>query len=83
MIESTLNMMHYPASRVEFFVGVYPNDLATLPEVQELADRHAGVHCVVNALPGPTSKSQNLNGVYAAIAMRTPSGWLRPSASIR
>ena len=68
MIESTLNMMHYPASRVEFFVGVYPNDLATLPEVQELADRHTGVHCVVNALPGPTSKSQNLNGVYAAIA---------------
>ncbi|WP_424950252.1 glycosyl transferase family protein [Deinococcus sp.] len=67
MIESTLRMMHYPLSQVEFFVGVYPNDLATTPEVQELAARHAGVHCVVNEHPGPTSKSQNLNGVYAAI----------------
>ncbi len=67
MIESTLRMMHYPTSRIEFFVGVYPNDLATTPEVQELAARHAGVHCVVNEHPGPTSKSQNLNGVYAAI----------------
>ncbi|GGJ66130.1 glycosyl transferase family protein [Deinococcus aquiradiocola] len=67
MVESTLRMMHYPASRVEFFVGVYPNDLATLPEVQELADRLPNVHCVVNEKPGPTSKSQNLNGVYAAI----------------
>ncbi|ABF46050.1 glycosyltransferase, NfrB-like protein [Deinococcus geothermalis DSM 11300] len=67
MIESTLRLMHYPASRVEFFVGVYPNDLATLPEVQALAERFPNVHCVVNERPGPTSKSQNLNGVYAAI----------------
>ncbi|QFP77485.1 glycosyl transferase family protein [Deinococcus sp. AJ005] len=67
MIESTLKLMHYPASQVEFFVGVYPNDLATAPEVQALDERAACVHCVVNEKSGPTSKSQNLNGVYAAV----------------
>ena len=67
MIESTLKMMHYPASQVEFFVGVYPNDLATCSEVQALAERLPNVHCVINEREGPTSKSQNLNGVYAAI----------------
>ena len=67
MIESTLKLMHYPASQVEFFVGVYPNDLATTPEVQALAARLTNVHCVVNEREGPTSKSQNLNGVYAAV----------------
>ena len=67
MIESTLKLMHYPASQVEFFVGVYPNDLATTPEVQAIVERFANVHCIVNEKPGPTSKSQNLNGVYAAI----------------
>jgi bacteriophage N4 adsorption protein B len=64
MIESTLELAHYPASRLEFFVGVYPNDAATLSEVRSLAARRKNVHCVVNEKPGPTNKSQNLNGLY-------------------
>jgi bacteriophage N4 adsorption protein B len=67
MIESTLELAHYPSSRLEFFVGVYPNDPATLSEVRALAARHKNVHCVVNSKPGPTNKSQNLNEVYAYI----------------
>jgi bacteriophage N4 adsorption protein B len=67
MIESTLELAHYPNNRLEFFVGVYPNDLATLSEVQALAARRKNVHCVVNSKPGPTNKSQNLNEVYAYI----------------
>lgn len=67
MISSTLEMMRYPVSQVDFFIGVYPNDLGTLSEVQELAKRVSNVHCVINEKPGPTSKSQNLNSVYQAI----------------
>lgn len=67
MIESTLELAHYPNNRLEFFVGVYPNDGATLGEVQALAGRRKNVHCVVNSKPGPTNKSQNLNEVYAYI----------------
>jgi bacteriophage N4 adsorption protein B len=67
MIESTLELAHYPSNRLEFFVGVYPNDQATLSEVRALAAKRRNVHCVVNSKPGPTNKSQNLNEVYAYI----------------
>jgi bacteriophage N4 adsorption protein B len=67
MIRSTLELAHYPASRLEFFVGVYPNDPVTVAEVQELAKQHRNVHCVINTKSGPTNKSQNLNEVYAYI----------------
>ncbi len=67
MIRSTLELAHYPAARLEFFVGVYPNDPVTVTEVQELAKQYRNVHCVINTKPGPTNKSQNLNEVYAYI----------------
>jgi adsorption protein B len=67
MVRATLRLMHYPEDRVEFFIGVYPNDEATLQEVRELARSNPHVHCVVNQKRGPTSKSQNLNEVFAFI----------------
>jgi bacteriophage N4 adsorption protein B len=67
MIRSTLELAHYPSARLEFFVGVYPNDPVTVQEVQELAKQHRNVHCVINTKSGPTNKSQNLNEVYAYI----------------
>ncbi|RUR13720.1 glycosyl transferase family protein [Legionella sp. km772] len=46
------------------FVGVYPNDPATVNEVQEVAKTIKNVQCVIGKTPGPTNKAANLNGVY-------------------
>lgn len=67
MIRATSRLMRYPEDRVEFFIGVYPNDEATLREVRELSKSNPRVHCVVNQKSGPTSKSQNLNEVFAFV----------------
>jgi len=69
MIKSTLELSSYPNSRVTFFVGVYPNDTATVEEVYALSKEHPNVHCVVNSKAGPTNKSQNLNEVIKYIKL--------------
>ncbi|MGQ3890381.1 glycosyl transferase family protein [Legionella sp. CNM-4043-24] len=46
------------------FVGVYPNDPATVNEVEEVASHIKQVRCVIGEQPGPTNKASNLNGVY-------------------
>lgn len=46
------------------FVGVYPNDPATVAEVEEVASQVKQVRCVVGKTPGPTNKAANLNGIY-------------------
>ena len=51
-------------SKYYFFVGVYPNDPATIKEVQEVATLISNVQCVIGAAPGPTNKASNLNGIY-------------------
>jgi adsorption protein B len=50
----------------DFILGVYPNDLDTLAEAQELAEQYPNVRVVVNSLPGPTSKGQMLNEMIRA-----------------
>lgn len=67
MIRSTLSLANYSPLHIDFFVGVYPNDLETLEEVRDLSLEYVNVHCVVNGKPGPTNKSQNLNFVYSYI----------------
>jgi adsorption protein B len=67
MVESTLEMMVYPKHLVDFFIGVYPNDKATVDEVSALVHKYPNVHCIINDKQGPTNKSQNLNQIYAAI----------------
>jgi adsorption protein B len=51
----------------DVFVGVYPNDAATERAVDELRTRLPNVHKVVNPLPGPTTKGQNLNAIFAGM----------------
>lgn len=50
-----------------FFLGVYPNDLATLAAAQRLSARSPNVFTVVNSELGPTSKGQMLNQCARAI----------------
>lgn len=51
----------------DIFVGVYPNDPATVAAVQSVADSIAHVKCVVGMQPGPTNKASNLNSIYSFI----------------
>ena len=62
MLQHNCNSIDY--KKFYFFVGVYPNDPATVAEVQEVAIKHPNVVCVVGKQPGPTNKATNLNGVY-------------------
>lgn len=50
-----------------FFVGLYPNDLETIAEVQGIASQNERVQYVIGETPGPTNKASNLNTIYQAI----------------
>ncbi|MFT3966597.1 MAG: glycosyl transferase family protein [Sphingobium sp.] len=52
---------------VHLFVGVYPNDGATIAAVEAAAATHGRVTMVVNPLPGPTTKADCLNGLWHAL----------------
>jgi len=63
MLENFFRSINYPLALVHVFVGVYPNDAATVEAVQKLSEQYPQVHAVVNPREGPTSKAQNLNQV--------------------
>lgn len=49
------------------FVGVYPNDLLSIEAVAEVAAMDDRVTLVMNETPGPTTKADCLNAIWAAI----------------
>lgn len=51
-------------SNYDFFIGVYPNDAATLDAAQQLAGVFRRVHVACCPHPGPTSKADCLNSIY-------------------
>lgn len=65
MVESNLRQLEY--RNFAFFLGVYPNDPATIAVARSLALRHPNVHVVVCSRPGPTSKADCLNHIYRHI----------------
>ena len=65
MVDFAMNSIDY--DRFDLLVGVYPNDEATVHKAQELERKFERVHAIVNDLPGPTTKAQNLNCVYRAM----------------
>lgn len=71
-IESTI----YPLSMYHIFLGVYSNDKETVRVAKALSNRYPNVHAVVNSLPGPTSKAQNINYVISSIKeFEAKRGW--------
>lgn len=63
VIENMITSMHYPKSMYHIFLGVYPNDPGTMNTAKHLGEKYPNVHCIINELPGPTSKAQNINYV--------------------
>jgi len=62
MIRGNLGRIDY--QNFVFFLGVYPNDEATVSVARDLEKRFPGkVVTVVNRRPGPTSKGQMLNEI--------------------
>lgn len=64
LLESTI----YPKSMYHIFLGVYPNDEATILAVKRLTKHYPNVHLIINERNGPTSKAQNINHVIKQIA---------------
>jgi adsorption protein B len=62
MLEHNLAQIGY--SNYDVFVGVYPNDLATVRAVSEQSRRHPRVHVATCPHNGPTSKGDCMNWIY-------------------
>ncbi len=65
MLENTLRSLRY--EDYTLFVGVYPNDHATLREVDAVCAASPRVRRVLVGRPGPTSKADCLNAIYRRI----------------
>ncbi len=65
MLDHNLAALRYSKYRV--FVGVYPNDPATVAAVGQAAARHAKLHLVCLPHDGPTSKADCLNWICRAV----------------
>jgi len=63
VIDNVIASAQYPQSMYHIFLGVYPNDEATIKVAESLEKKHFNVHVIVNRLPGPTSKAQNINNI--------------------
>lgn len=83
VIDNIIESTDYPKSMYHIFIGVYPNDPATVHVAESLASRHDNVHIIINELPGPTSKAQNINYVIRQIAeFEKEHGWAFASLTI-
>jgi bacteriophage N4 adsorption protein B len=67
MIEHNLVALRY--DHCDFFLGVYPNDEATLEVARELDARFPNVHVSMCPHDGPTSKADNLNWIFQRMLM--------------
>ena len=65
---------------VRIYVGVYPNDHATITAVQRVADPR--VRLAVGAVPGPTTKGANLNQMWDALRGDEADGAWRADAIV-
>lgn len=60
-------LARWPDDDVHYFVGVYPNDTATIVSVASVARLSDRVTMAINPLPGPTTKAYCLNTLWRAL----------------
>lgn len=76
VVENIILSQQYPRAMYHIFLGVYPNDDATIEVAKALEAKYKNVHCVINHKAGPTSKAQNINYVFAQIKeFEEEKGW--------
>ncbi len=68
-------MIHGNVGRVDYlnydiFLGVYPNDTATVVAAERLETAYSRVHVVINSKNGPSSKGQMLNEIFHHITAK-------------
>lgn len=61
-------LARYGDAPYRLYVGCYPNDRATIAAVAAVAARDARVRLVIGERPGPTTKADNLNAMWRALA---------------
>lgn len=67
MLDHNLATIDYQS--LDIWLGVYPNDEATIARVEECEIRHPNVRHVVCPHDGPTTKADNLNWLWQGIRM--------------
>lgn len=60
-------LARWAAGPYRIYVGTYPNDLATIAAVAMVAEADARVRLVIGPRPGPTTKADCLNALWAAL----------------
>jgi len=65
MLTATTARLDHPDYRV--YVGVYPNDPATIGAARDMARRDPRISVVVGTRPGPTTKADCLNTLWLAL----------------
>lgn len=65
MVQNTFETVDYDLYDV--FIGVYPNDDATIAAVEDIAAKNTRVHRITLPHDGPTNKSDCLNWIIAGI----------------
>lgn len=67
MLENTFATLNYPRSFYHIFIGVYPNDLATINVILPLLIKYKNLHLIIGPNDGPSNKADNLNNLYKEI----------------
>jgi len=67
VVDHLIDTNHYPDAMYHVFLGVFPNDPATLHIADRLSKKYDNVHKVVHVLDGPSSKADNINNVIKNI----------------
>lgn len=79
MLRTALARWTHPELRL--YVGVYPNDSATIDRVAGVALADPRVRLVINHRPGPTTKADCLNSLWLAMLLEEERG-IEPAAAI-
>lgn len=83
VVDNMLASIQYPASMFHVFLGVYPNDAATVAVAERLQKKYENVHMVVNGRPGPTCKADNINSIIRFIRrFEAERGWRFASVTV-
>lgn len=67
VIDHLIDTNHYPNAMYHVFLGVYPNDPATLKVADKLTKKYDNVHKIIHVLDGPSSKADNINNALKNI----------------